>query len=148
MAVTTPAPITAVSLLQCGGLAPLEDILALDKPRNDVELQSHARLLCRHFTAAHTDIEIRCGFSDTDPVIDHWRLQVPGAERGRAYTLIVVTSDSARLICLCDRTGMPYPNGLLLTDKHALREHVGYELAREVLTYLAGWHAVLRAIRF
>ena len=148
MAVTTAPPISAISLINAGELASLEDILALEAPRNDIEQQTHARLLCRHFQAAHVDIEIRCGFSDSDPVIDHWRLQVPGAERGRGYTLIVVSSDTARLVCLCDRSGMPYPNGLLVTDKHTLRERVGYELAREVITYLAGWHAVLRAIRF
>jgi hypothetical protein len=100
----------------------------------------------RHFVRAHTTIELRVGFEDADPQLSHY-VNACGAARHRAYTLLIATSPTARLIVLADRTGRALAGGLLLEDRASGHQHAPTRATvNAVLAYLGQMHRTLHAV--
>jgi hypothetical protein len=103
--------------------------------------------IARQFPRLSVEVRIYSGPSDQDPVLEHYRQLVPGAQRDRLYTVATCTGRRHRLIVVADRDGIPYQRGCFLEDLDGSgRCQIPNGIARQILTYLASAHAVLKTL--
>jgi hypothetical protein len=97
-----------------------------------------------HFLRQLTTIQLTCGLPADDPHLRLYASKVRGSEPYVPCTLMIATSQTARMVVVADRDGRPYRDGMFLEDRATgQRMNVAARTATTVICFLAQQHLVL-----